>query len=78
MSLSGSALADQEPDLCRSQHYWVPDSDAVNSMDPYEAALWFETRGDQCVNCPGGIDGIMGTPGKPVIRVKLDGEKSGG
>jgi SAM-dependent methyltransferase len=60
------------------EHYWVPDSDAVNSMDPYEAVLWFETRGDQCVNCPSGIGGIMGTPGKLVIRVKPGGEKSGG
>jgi SAM-dependent methyltransferase len=60
------------------EHYWVPDSDAVNSMDPYETALWFETRGDQCVTCRGGIDGIMGTPGKVVIRVKPDGKKSAG
>ena len=35
--------------------YWVPDGDAVNSMDPYEAVLWFESRGDRCLNCPGGV-----------------------
>ncbi|MBI1354096.1 MAG: methyltransferase domain-containing protein [Acidobacteria bacterium] len=27
-------------------NYWMPDSDAVNSIDCYEAALWFQTRGD--------------------------------
>lgn len=32
--------------------YWVPDSDAAVSIDPYEALLWFSTRGDVCRNCP--------------------------
>ena len=31
--------------------YWVPDSDAVNSLDSYEAYLWFISRGDQCLDC---------------------------
>jgi len=31
--------------------YWVPDSDAVNSIDSYEGALWFLSRGDECLNC---------------------------
>lgn len=31
--------------------YWVPDSDAVNSIDSYEALLWFLSRGDECLNC---------------------------
>lgn len=34
-------------------HYWVPDSDAVNSIDSYEAYLWFVSRGDRCLNCEG-------------------------
>lgn len=51
------------------EHYWVPDADAVNSMDPYEAVLWFQSRGDQCLNCLQGYDGIMGTPGKLIFRV---------
>ena len=34
-------------------HYWEPDSDAVNSMDSYEAILWFESRGDACLNYNG-------------------------
>jgi len=31
--------------------YWTADSDAVNSMDRFEAALWFISRGDECLNC---------------------------
>ena len=31
--------------------YWVPDSDAVNSIDSFEGALWFLSRGDECLNC---------------------------
>ena len=55
------------------EHYWVPDADAVNSMDPYEAVLWFKTRGDRCLNCTDGVKGIAGTPGKLVIQVKPGG-----
>jgi SAM-dependent methyltransferase len=31
--------------------YWVPDSDAVNSIDSHEGLLWFLSRGDECLNC---------------------------
>jgi SAM-dependent methyltransferase len=31
--------------------YWMPDSDAVSSVDRYEAMLWFMSRGDECLNC---------------------------
>ncbi len=30
--------------------YWMSDSDAVCSMDPYEAILWFTSRQDVCLN----------------------------
>ncbi len=33
-------------------YYWTADADAVNSMDPYEAILWFVTRGDACLSHP--------------------------
>jgi SAM-dependent methyltransferase len=33
------------------EKYWVPDSDAVNSIDGHEAMLWFLSRGDECLNC---------------------------
>jgi SAM-dependent methyltransferase len=35
------------------EQYWVRDSDAVNSIDSYEAMLWFISRGDECLNCDG-------------------------
>jgi SAM-dependent methyltransferase len=37
------------------EKYWVPDSDAVNSIDRQEAKLWFLSRGDECVDCGGGL-----------------------
>jgi ubiquinone/menaquinone biosynthesis C-methylase UbiE len=51
-------------------HYWINDADAVNSMDPYESVLWFESRGDKCLNCQPGLSGIMATPGQLVIQVR--------
>jgi ubiquinone/menaquinone biosynthesis C-methylase UbiE len=32
-------------------HYWMPDSDAINSIDFYEMLLWFTSRGDECLSC---------------------------
>jgi ubiquinone/menaquinone biosynthesis C-methylase UbiE len=32
-------------------HYWMADSDALNSLDFDETMLWFTSRGDECVNC---------------------------
>jgi SAM-dependent methyltransferase len=31
--------------------FWEGDSDAVSSIDRYEALLWFKSRGDECLNC---------------------------
>ncbi len=47
--------------------YWVPDSDAVNSIDSHEALLWFLTRGDECLNCTGASPFM--TPMPLIIRV---------
>jgi SAM-dependent methyltransferase len=33
-------------------HFWISDSDAVNSMDPFEVIRWFVSRGDTCLNYP--------------------------
>jgi len=41
------------------EKYWVADSDAVNSIDRYEALLWFLSRGDECVNCPGSVRSVF-------------------
>jgi SAM-dependent methyltransferase len=32
-------------------HFWMPDSDAVNALDSYEMERWFSSRGDECLNC---------------------------
>jgi len=32
--------------------FWMSDSDALNSMDPFEAYLWFTSRGGKCLNYP--------------------------
>lgn len=31
------------------EKFWMSDSDACASMDPYEAILWFLSRGDECL-----------------------------
>ena len=52
-------------------HYWQPDSDAVNSMDSYEAYIWFLSRGDECLNCDGGIGELLQVRRWPmIIRVR--------
>ena len=51
------------------QKYWVPDSDAVNSMDRFDAMLWFTDRGDECLNCGAFWDQIRSFSGPLVIRV---------
>ena len=30
--------------------FWMEDSDAVNSLDPFDVIAWFSWRGDQCLN----------------------------
>jgi SAM-dependent methyltransferase len=32
--------------------YWVPDSDACNSIDPHDAILWFESHSFKCLSHP--------------------------
>lgn len=34
------------------EHYWKGDSDATSSFSNHELYLWFQTRGDVCLNCP--------------------------
>jgi ubiquinone/menaquinone biosynthesis C-methylase UbiE len=52
------------------RHYWMTDTDAVNSIDMFEAYLWFRSRGDECLNCPS-TAALLRTDEIPlVIRVK--------
>ena len=48
------------------EQYWVPDSDAVNSIDRHEARLWFMSRGDECLNCE---DALLDSSSPLIIRV---------
>ncbi len=49
------------------EHYWMADSDALNSLDVHEMRLWFTSRGDECVTC--GSNPILEDPDALVIRV---------
>jgi len=51
------------------QTYWGPDADAVNSLDRYEAALWFRSRGDECLNCESGLDALTQEDGRLIVRI---------
>lgn len=46
--------------------YWQADSDAVNSLDFVETAMWFESRGDDCLNCPTGVRRLLQPSGLAV------------
>jgi len=52
------------------KEYWMPDSDAVNSIDMYEAYLWFMSRGDECLNCPAGWGTFSSADLVPIIRIR--------
>jgi len=50
--------------------WWQPDSDAINSMDPYEAITWFTSRGDECLNYRGHLDQLTVRTGPLIFRVR--------
>ncbi len=52
--------------------YWEPDSDAVNSLDSQEAAIWFVSRGDECLNCDSLVFGIGRAQSELIVRVHKD------
>ena len=35
--------------------FWMSDSDAINSIDPHDAILWFESNGFKCISHPIGF-----------------------
>lgn len=49
--------------------YWTSDSDAVNSMDPYEAILWFTSRGDEVLSYDGMIHPFFVSSGTIIIKI---------
>jgi hypothetical protein len=54
------------------RQYWMVDSDAVNSIDMFEAYLWFRSRGDKCLNCPADSKLIRIESMPLVFRVKTE------
>lgn len=58
------------PIAANYQVYWTNDSDAVNSIDMFEAYLWFRSRGDECLNCPSTQELMREANQTLVIRVK--------
>jgi SAM-dependent methyltransferase len=51
------------------QTYWGSDSDAVNSLDFYEMALWFRSRGDECLSCERGWGRFVQSDNPLMIRI---------
>jgi len=58
------------------EQYWEPDSDAVNSIDSYEGALWFLSRGDECLNC-GSAPMLLPMYGPLIIRIHKSDKATG-
>jgi SAM-dependent methyltransferase len=52
------------------EKYWQRDSDAVNSIDWYEAQIWFTSRGDECLNCEGELMSFPVGVRPLIIRVR--------
>ncbi|NQT15659.1 MAG: class I SAM-dependent methyltransferase [Planctomycetes bacterium] len=51
------------------ERFWMSDSDAVNSIDPYEAILWFVSRGDRCLTYPEHRSQFLVRTGEIVFRI---------
>lgn len=51
------------------EQFWMSDSDALNSMDPFEAILWFRSRGDCCLNYPTLLRALVIRTGPLIIRI---------
>ncbi len=55
--------------------FWTSDSDAAASIDPYQAILWFVSRGDQCLNYPTTLSQVFVRTGALVIKVRKRGSE---
>jgi SAM-dependent methyltransferase len=51
-------------------HFWQSDSDAVNSIDPYEAILWFVSRGDACLSYTNPLSGFFVRTGAIIFQIR--------
>jgi SAM-dependent methyltransferase len=55
------------------KHLWTSDSDAVNSMDAFEAILWFTSRGDRCLNHRSLLSEFLIRQNPIVLQIKKTG-----
>ena len=47
----------------------MPDTAAVNSLDRFQTAFWFLSRGDQCLNCEG-VYGFWESGGELTLKIR--------
>jgi SAM-dependent methyltransferase len=52
------------------EKFWMSDSDACASMDPYEAILWFRSRGDLCLDPPSAARQFWVRTGALTIQIR--------
>jgi SAM-dependent methyltransferase len=49
--------------------YWQADSDAAVSLDEFESAMWFRSRGDACLSCEGTLKEMVALGNALIIKV---------
>lgn len=49
--------------------FWMEDSDAVNSLDPFDVIAWFALRGDQCLNKSTWVQKLFVGTGPLIFRI---------
>jgi len=50
-------------------HFWMADSDACTSIDPFDAILWFLDRGDEVLSHPTWISAFLSRSEPLVVRI---------
>ncbi len=51
------------------ERHWTSDSDACNCMDPYDAIIWFRSRGDECLSHPRWMNQMLARNRGLVFRI---------
>jgi SAM-dependent methyltransferase len=52
------------------EKFWMSDSDACNSMDPYEAIVWFKSRGDEILYPATPMKQFFFRTGQIMVRIR--------
>jgi SAM-dependent methyltransferase len=56
--------------------FWMVDSDACSSIDPFDAIQWFQSRGDEVVSHPTWRSAFLSRSEHLVVRVRKRGAES--